>query len=459
MERNEDDEMTDIDLSVKFGRMAFKNPVLPGPSEICCDAKTVARCIKSGCGGIMLKTYTHISALRRRAVPTFAFGDHIGSEYKGILFHGAGADPRSPEYICEKEMPELRKLCNEAGVPLIASIMASAEPEKMAELSSMFYEAGADGIEVNSGCGIGDQERWKSLAKQLELSPEQTKIGFAAGRDFALVKDMIKAIKSETHTNFPVTLKIHAMMEPIEIYARGWAEAGADGLSAVDGFGQCVIIDPESESQYFGCWTTGGTTGTSALRYVSLGKIVRIKETIPDLYVSGIGGIRKGEHAVQYLLAGCSTVQIATAIFYYGYNVFIEVLDGIASWMDRKGYSNINEFRGKALKSFGVPTGTFVEYGTPLQYIPQVNMDKCNLCGVCQDRCLWECIKVDKKRRLWEVSEKECWNCAICIGVCPRDALVLVDKETKKVVWNNKGQAVPHRPRELEESSRKKEMQ
>lgn len=436
-----------VDLTVKVGPLTFRNPVLPGPSEIVQDAKTVKKCIKHGVGGIVTKTYAYIRLLQGRLAPTYCFFNPVGNEYKGILGHGVLLSGPA-EKIIEKEMPTMRKLCSDAEIPLIVSIVPTGEVDRVVDMARKFSDAGADGIELNTGCGLSELERWKTTAKKIGLTDEQSIMGYTVGRDIQLVQRLIRETKKSV--GCPVFLKLHPFLESVEEYVRKYVEAGADGFSAHDGFGTAAIIDVENETQFFSSWPTGGTVGTQGLRLVSLGKIVRIKKALPDVYVSGIGGIWNYEHALQYMLVGCSTVQVATAIFYRGFGLFKDIIDGINSWMERKGYSTIEEFVGNALKSYGTTEKGYI-FVTPAEalcpYIPSIDLSKCTFCGICENRCIWDVISVDKEKKEIEVRDEECWSCGLCVGVCPTGAIMLIDRETKEVVWDNRGQAKPHKPK------------
>jgi ferredoxin len=43
--------------------------------------------------------------------------------------------------------------------------------------------------------------------------------------------------------------------------------------------------------------------------------------------------------------------------------------------------------------------------------------------------------------------EDKCYACGACVGLCPEEAITLVDKKTNKAIWANKGMAktlTPH---------------
>jgi len=59
--------------------------------------------------------------------------------------------------------------------------------------------------------------------------------------------------------------------------------------------------------------------------------------------------------------------------------------------------------------------------------VPQVDMDKCTLCGRCQDICQFQAIVVVGKTVL--TFDELCHSCGGCVEVCPEDAITERDRE------------------------------
>lgn len=70
-------------------------------------------------------------------------------------------------------------------------------------------------------------------------------------------------------------------------------------------------------------------------------------------------------------------------------------------------------------------------------YVPQINKELCNFCGRCEDGCLYEVIAVDAEGKKVRIKEEECWSCGLCVEIRPKDAITLIDRQTKKVMWAN----------------------
>ena len=62
--------------------------------------------------------------------------------------------------------------------------------------------------------------------------------------------------------------------------------------------------------------------------------------------VVGMGGIMTGDDAIEFLLAGASSVSVGTASF-INPEAAVDVIKGIEKHMQRYKYSNMNQIIGK----------------------------------------------------------------------------------------------------------------
>jgi dihydroorotate dehydrogenase (NAD+) catalytic subunit len=71
--------------------------------------------------------------------------------------------------------------------------------------------------------------------------------------------------------------------------------------------------------------------------------------------VIGCGGIRTGEDAVEFLMAGATAVQVGTATF-ANPRALLDVLEGLEAWLDCQGVGDVNEIVGCARGVAAGPT-------------------------------------------------------------------------------------------------------
>ena len=62
-------------------------------------------------------------------------------------------------------------------------------------------------------------------------------------------------------------------------------------------------------------------------------------------------------------------------------------------------------------------------------YIASINLDNCNQCGKCADRCQFNALKFIEGIGP-KIEPELCFGCGNCASVCEEDAIQLVDRES-----------------------------
>jgi dihydropyrimidine dehydrogenase (NAD+) subunit PreA len=192
------------------------------------------------------------------------------------------------------------------------------------------------------------------------------------------------------------------------------------------------------------------------------------------LPLSGIGGIGSWRDAAEFMLLGCGTVQVCTAVMHYGYRIVEEMIDGLANWMDANGFAAIDDLRGKSLAKVTDWQHLNLNY----KIVAKIDESLCIGCQLCHIAC-WDgahqCIHVDRVsgpidghidahakpreygreriavtpipkldapkphtgpyatslERIPRVDETECVGCNLCSLVCPVDQCIqMVERPT-----------------------------
>jgi dihydroorotate dehydrogenase (NAD+) catalytic subunit len=147
-------------------------------------------------------------------------------------------------------------------------------------------------------------------------------------------------------TSLPIWVKISpAASDPVKIAAVAM-EAGADAIVAGNTM-PGMLIDIKKQKPLLGN-ITGGLSGP-AIFPVSLRMAYIIAKSLPGIKLIGCGGIDCAEKAIQFILAGCSAVEVGTAVF-RSPEILKDLEEGLLKWMGESGYTSLNDFIGKALK-------------------------------------------------------------------------------------------------------------
>jgi dihydroorotate dehydrogenase (NAD+) catalytic subunit len=75
-----------------------------------------------------------------------------------------------------------------------------------------------------------------------------------------------------------------------------------------------MAIDPDTMRPVL-AGITGGLSGP-AIRPVAVRCVWQVREALPDIPIIGMGGVRTGRDALEFILAGADMVSVGTAIFH-----------------------------------------------------------------------------------------------------------------------------------------------
>jgi len=193
---------------------------------------------------------------------------------------------------------------------------------------------------------IKEFENCKVTAYELNLScPHVAKVGLEVGDDPELVKKIVTTVKNST--DVPVIAKVGLGTTHYLNTVSTAIDSGIDAITAINTV-RAMAIDVETKRPILSN-KFGGLSGTP-IKPIALRCVYEIssKYNIP---IIGCGGISTWEDAVEFFLAGASAIQIGSAIGDNWIGVFDNINNGIISYMERNGFSKIEDMVGIAKKS------------------------------------------------------------------------------------------------------------
>ena len=391
------------DLSITFMGVKFPNPFCLSSSPVGNCYDMCAKAYDEGWGGVVFKTIGPKHYIIDEVSPRF---DALTKE--DLPFVGFKNMEQIAEHSLEENLADLKRLKkNYPNQVLIASIMGSNE-EDWCELAKLVTEAGADMIELNFSC---PQMTSHAMGSDVGANPE-------------LCKKYCEAVRRST--KLPFMAKMTPNITDMCIPAIASIEGGADGIAAINTIKSIINIDLNKK---VGLPIINGKSSISgysgkAVKPVALRFIQQMKSNpkLKDVEISGIGGIETWEDAAEFILLGCKTLQVTTAIMQYGYRIVEDLCDGLARYMEKEGVDHLEDLVGLANKNI-IPAE---ELDRDYKVYPAIDYDKCVKCGRCVISCYdgaHQAMEWDKENRKPSCNKDKCVGCLLCGLVCPVGAI------------------------------------
>ena len=305
-------------LRVKLAELDLENPVMLASGILDSTPGILNRMARTGAGALITKS---ISLKPRPGYP----GPTTVEIAPGTWINAMGLpNPGLDEFLEEFPLTKLN-------VPVIPNLVADSA-EEFAQLAAAVTEAGAQIAEINLSCPHPKAAYGGSLTAQ---DPQAA-----------------AAVVVATAEHLPVIAKLTPNVADIGTVAVACAQAGAAAVSAINTLA-ALDVDPELERPLLGNGF-GGLSGV-AIRPIGLRKVLEIVQALNhagfDTPVIGMGGISNAEDVVRYLLCGAHSVQIGTSLTGDPEHMSTITRD-LEEWMDRKGYRDLADFRGRILEWF-----------------------------------------------------------------------------------------------------------
>ncbi len=233
------------------------------------------------------------------------------------MLNAVGLQNRGVDYFADKIYPTIRSIDTAMIVNVGGSTVETYVEcaEKIAALDDI------PAIELNISC------------------PNVKQGGMGFGLCAASAAEVVRSVRRV----YPRTLivKLSPNVTDITEIARAVEAEGADAVSLINTL-LGMAVDAERRRPILST-VTGGLSGPCvkpiALRMVwQTAKAVRIP-------VIGLGGIASWRDAVEFMLAGATSVQIGTSNF-VDPTVSLKVIDGIAAYCERHGFYHASELVG-----------------------------------------------------------------------------------------------------------------
>jgi dihydroorotate dehydrogenase (NAD+) catalytic subunit len=296
-------------MEVALGRLRLRNPVLTASGTSGYGLDLTPHVDLSRLGGIVCKS---LSLLPREGNPPCRIVETPSGMLNSIGLQNIGIEA----FLSEK-LPVLR----EHDVAVIVNIFGETVEEFAALARRADQAVGIAALELNISC------------------PNTDKGGIEFGVDPDATARVTEAVRRSTR--LPVIVKLSPNVTDITVIARAAAGAGADILSLVNTFvGMAVDVERRRPVLSSG---SGGLSGP-AIRPLAVHLTHKVARAVP-LPLIGIGGIRSGSDALEFIMAGASAVEVGTSTFTEP-AAAARVADEIADHCRRHGVAEVTSLVG-----------------------------------------------------------------------------------------------------------------
>ena len=271
------------DASVELAGIGLPSPVLTASGCAAAGRELDQFCDITKLGAIVTKSIM-LKPRAGRATPRM-------SETPSGMLNSIGLQGPGIDAFIENDLVWL----NERGARTIVSIAGETVEEYGRLAAKLRSSGGFDAIEVNISCpNVAD--RGQVFACRAESAAQ-----------------VVQTVARSSDSRIPIFAKLSPDVTDIVEIADAVIRAGATGLSLINTLLGMVIDTTTMRPTLAG--TTGGLSGP-AIRPVALRCVWQVYQAFPTTPIIGMGGIRSGRDALEFLLAGATAVSVGTAVFH-----------------------------------------------------------------------------------------------------------------------------------------------
>ncbi|MDE5643045.1 MAG: dihydroorotate dehydrogenase [Muribaculaceae bacterium] len=297
------------DLSVRLGSLELQNPVLTASGTFGYGEEFADFVDLDSLGGFIVKGTT-LAPREGNPYPRMA-------ETPSGMLNAVGLQNKGVDYFIENIYPRLKERRSEVIVNVSGACVEDyAEVcHRLAALDKIHA------VEVNISC------------------PNVKHGGMAFGTTTAGASEVVTAVRKAWPRHLMV--KLSPNVTDITEIARAAEGAGADSLSLINTM-LGMAIDVERRRPMLST-ITGGLSGP-AVKPVAVRMVWQTSKAV-KIPVVGLGGIRTGADALEFIMAGATAVQIGTANF-LDPAATMNVIREMHDYCVRHGIADINSLRG-----------------------------------------------------------------------------------------------------------------
>ena len=318
------------DLTVEIAGIRLKNPVLTASGTFGYGEDYRDIVDLNDLGGVIVKGVS-LRPIAGNPPP------RIWETPSGML-NAIGLENPGVDVFLEKKLPYLRRF----DTAVIVNIFGYSLEDYVAVTERLDGVPGVSGLEVNISC------------------PNVKAGGIVFGTNVKASFGLLSALRRAT--KLPLIAKLSPNVTDIAEFARAAADAGCDGLSLINTLLGMAIDVRTRRPRLANC--TGGLSGP-AIRPVAVRLVWQAAKAV-RLPIIGMGGIRTGLDALEFVLAGANAVSIGTVVF-HDPSAPMRIHEELQQALLQRGFGSLSEAVSYAHR----PADPITEVGDDLDFISE----------------------------------------------------------------------------------------
>ncbi len=304
-------EAVSVNLEVTIGSLKLKNPVMTASGTFGYGPEYVEFMDLNRLGAIVVKG---LSLEPKEGNPPPRIVETASGMLNSIGLQNIGI----AAFIKEK-LPFLKRFTT----PVIVNFFGDSLDEYAEAAARLDGIDGIHALEMNISCP-NKQAGWSVF-----------------GTDPAVTGDVVGAVRKKT--KLPLIVKLSPNVTDIALMARVAEDSGADALSLINTL-TGMAIDVRTRKPRLAN-VRGGLSGP-AIKPVALRMVYDVYKAV-KIPLVGMGGIMNTDDALEFMMAGATAVAVGTANF-VNPGVTIDIIDGMAAYMEREKLKEIRSLTGAA---------------------------------------------------------------------------------------------------------------
>lgn len=313
-----------LSLQTTFLDYSFANPFMNASGVSCMSIEELQQVEASAAGGVITKSATLTPRdgnpePRYVAVPLGSINS-MGLPNKGVDYY--------LDYVIKRQATQSN------GKPYFFSVAGMSIEENIALLQKVQASDFNGVTELNLSC---------------PNVPGKPQVAY----DFPLTKETLTQVFGFFTKPLGLKLPPYFDLAQFDLMAEILNQFPLVYINTINSVGNGLYIDPDREEVVIKPKDGFGGLGGAYVKPTALANVRAFSTRLkPSIKVIGTGGIQTGQDAFEHLLCGATLLQVGTALQEEGTQIFTRLTAELQAIMTQKGYTSIEQFRGK-LKTLG----------------------------------------------------------------------------------------------------------